>query len=358
MLRKLLTPDISIDVPMSDRFLDEEESLIKLTHEQSMLLRRFGRDRRMVITGCAGSGKTMLGVEQAKWLAREKKLDVLFVCFNKALAQHLGAREGGSGVDFINFHGLCVKLAHEAKLKIDWPDPEDEDQSEFWDDQMPNLLAEAAEALGPRYDAVFIDEAQDFHNHWLTALELLLRDVERSYVWLLMDDSQNVYERTLEVPEEFRPFDLTVNCRNTQSIHREVMKLYKGEVVPEVRGPEGREMELHQTDDQAAKVAEVLQRLCGDWGIPPQDVVVLSSHGFKKSAVAGSGQGSYKLVEKRHQDGKRIHLSSVRGFKGLEAKAVVLCELEDMEHESRDSQLYVGISRAVNHCVVVAPAGT
>ena len=43
---------------MANEFLDEEEELIRLTHEQAMLLNRFGRDPRMVITGCAGSGKT------------------------------------------------------------------------------------------------------------------------------------------------------------------------------------------------------------------------------------------------------------------------------------------------------------
>jgi hypothetical protein len=34
----------------------------------------------------------------------------------------------------------------------------------------------------------------------------------------------------------------------------------------------------------------------------------------------------------------------------------VLCEPEDLDDMSRDQQLYVGISRARSHCVVVAPA--
>ena len=33
----------------------------------------------------------------------------------------------------------------------------------------------------------------------------------------------------------------------------------------------------------------------------------------------------------------------------------VLCELEDLDEATRDRQLYVGMSRARNHCVVVAP---
>jgi len=34
---------------------------------------------------------------------------------------------------------------------------------------------------------------------------------------------------------------------------------------------------------------------------------------------------------------------------------VFLCELEDLDGESEDDQLYVGMSRARNHCVIVAP---
>jgi hypothetical protein len=34
---------------------------------------------------------------------------------------------------------------------------------------------------------------------------------------------------------------------------------------------------------------------------------------------------------------------------------VFLCELEDLDGGSEDDQLYVGMSRARNHCVIVAP---
>ena len=51
----------------------------------------------------------------------------------------------------------------------------------------------------------------------------------------------------------------------------------------------------------------------------------------------------------------QVRFSSIRGFKGLEAAVVVLCELEDLDPDSRDQQLYVGLSRARNHAVIVAP---
>jgi hypothetical protein len=104
-----------------------------------------------------------------------------------------------------------------------------------------------------------------------------------------MDDNQNVYGSTFQVPKGFRPFGLTVNCRNTRAIHREVVKKYRGVVEPEVSGPEGRPPELIHEEDQRGEVARVLERLCGAEEITTHDVAVLSSHGTKNSRIYNEG---------------------------------------------------------------------
>ncbi len=354
MIRKLLAPRIEIRVPMAELFLEEQEQLVLLTHEQSRLLDRFGRNKRMVVTGCAGSGKTALAVEQAKRLA-DMGRDVLFVCFNRGLREWLQQHERSSGVAFSTFHGLCAALAKEAGLHVPWPKEGDENQQEFWERALPDLMFDALDQLGGRYDAVLVDEAQDLHDHWLTALTATLRDEADGLLWVFLDDNQRVYHANLEVPGDFLRYDLSVNCRNTQAIHREVMRLYRGQVSPEALGPAGRDMELLHSDDQVATVAGVLERLCGDEEVPPQDVVVLSSHGWDNSLVAHSRPGQYRFTKERGKLGKHVTFSSIRGFKGLESPVVVLCELEDLDEETQSSQLYVGVSRARNHCVVVAP---
>ena len=354
LLQERLMPSFEIEVPLAERFLEEEQHLIQLTHQETMLLRRFSRNRRMAVSGCAGSGKTTMAVEQAKWLKRERGLDVAVVCFNRRLADHLREREGSSGVDFFTFHSLCVHLGHKARL--DMPKYDGDAPQEYWNEQLPEVLVDATAKLGGVYDALMVDEAQDLHNHWLTALMSTLRDEEDGYMWLFMDSNQQVYEARLDVPPEFQRFELTVNCRNTQAIHREVMKKFKGEIKPEALGPKGRPVELIKTDDQATAVAGVIERLCGREEVPPQDVVVLSSHGFEKSRVAQSLPGRYHLSAERRKLGDHVYFSSIRGFKGLESKVVILCELEDIDEMSLDAQIYVGMSRAVNHCVVVAPA--
>jgi hypothetical protein len=352
-LTETLAPNVRIEVPMSTDFLDEEEQLITLTHQQSMLLNRYGRDLRMVVTGCAGSGKTMLAVEQAKRLAAKGER-VLFVCFNKGLRDHLRRKEEKSGVEFWNFHALCVRLATMAKIELPTY-PKDETPQEYWTEELPLALIDAIEVLGPQYDSLFVDEAQDLENNWLEVLMATLEDPETAHVWLFMDDNQRVYEAKLDVPPEFRPFDLTVNSRNTQAIAREVHKKYRGEIEPEMLGPPGREVDYYETADGPATVAALVQSICGKHEVPPQDVVVLSAHGFDKSAVREVDAGGYQFVREPQPLGNYVQLSSIRGFKGLESPVVILCELEDLDPETMDQQLYVGVSRAKNHCAIVAP---
>jgi superfamily I DNA/RNA helicase len=296
----------------------------------------------------------MLAIERARQLAGAGR-QVLFVCFNKALLRHLQDSSKVDGLDFFTFHGLCVRMAHLAKIAL--PKYDDEAPAEFYAEELPYALMDAIAMLGGQYDDILVDEAQDLHSDWLAALTCTLRDEQQGSIWLFMDDNQRVYEATLDVPDEYRPFDLTVNCRNTQAIHNEVMKLYAGAVTPQVRGPAGRLPKLLFTDDEPTAVADVLEELCGGEDIRPQDVVVLSAHGRVHSAIYGGDTGRWKYTDKRGRKGNNVFFSSIRGFKGLESPVVVLCELGDLDEESRDNQLYVGMSRARNHCVIVAPKG-
>jgi ATP:corrinoid adenosyltransferase len=353
-LHELFAPTVELRVPIAEAFRSEEQELVRLTDEQARALRNLRRTRRMAVYGCAGSGKTMLAVEHAKRLA-EQGLDVLFVCFNKALGAHLHRTEKHDKITFQHFHGLCVKLIREAGIAIEFPD-EDADPAAaqaFWRDTVPDLFVEALDTLGPRWDALIVDEAQDLHGHWLDALQLALRDDAHAPIWLFLDDNQRIYEGMLEVPADFAAYELSTNCRTTQAIHRELLKLYAGDVSPDARGPEGRRPEIRHAADQAAAVENVVDGLL-DGDVPPEQVVVLSSHGRDNSAVREKLRSRF-VDDRAKARGRKVLFSSIRAFKGLESSVVVLCELEDLATDSMDAQLYVGMSRARNHCVIVAP---
>jgi hypothetical protein len=353
-LRNLIAPNLVLRTPLAHTFTEEQADLIRLTSQQASILNRYGRERRLVVYGCAGSGKTMIALEQAKRVAARSKR-VLFVCFNVALRDFLRERHPVDNLEYWNFHALCMKLAGLGGVELPRY-PKGEAPPRFWDEDLPNALVEAIEKLGPQFDALFVDEAQDLENDWLDALMLTLQDPDRDQVWLFMDANQTVYEAQLDVPDEFHPFDLTWNCRNTQAIHNEVIKKYKGEVEPEVIGPKGRPPELIKAKDQASAVSGVVKRLVDEEEVAPQDIAILSAHNLNGSKVGRAGlPGELRYSENPPTLGPYIRFSSIRAFKGLESPVVVLCELEDLDEATRDQQIYVGISRARNHCVVVVP---
>jgi superfamily I DNA/RNA helicase len=171
-----------------------------------------------------------------------------------------------------------------------------------------------------------------------------------------------VFDQGLQVPEGFQPADLNVNCRNTQAIHGEIAGMYQGVLDPECIGPEGRPVEWVRSDDAAAAVGDVIARLLGPDEVPPDEIVVLSAHGWRNSAVAGATYDAFALWSRSwgfpnpdDDDSRpRVRFESIKAYKGLEAPVVVLCELDAIEDEAdRDREFYVGASRARSHLVVV-----
>ena len=347
MLRELLAPEVGIEVPMASEFLDEEEQLDQLTHEQTMLLRRFGRDQRMVVTGCAGSGKTMLAVEQAKWLAREGQGRAVRLLQPALCATTCGSARGDSGVDFLTFHGLCV-APRASRPGVELPELRRRRRRRSSGTRSCRTRwSTRSTSSAPQYDALIVDEAQDLHNHWLDALMCDAPRRDEALVWLFMDDNQQVYDARLDVPTEFRPFDLTVNCRNTQAIHREVMKKYEGEVEPEVdraRGPRRRADPHRRPGRRGRRRDRAALRQGGGAAAGRRRPLLarLRELRGRRRPAAGPLPASSRS---RASSATTIHFSSIRGFKGLESPVVILCELEDLDDDDASTSSSTSASR-------------
>ena len=121
-----------------------------------------------------------------------------------------------------HFHGLCKEMAQEKGFSLRRPASE----QEYNDVILPEELMDAAEQLGPQFDAIIVDEGQDFKETYWIALGALLEPDGIFYVFY--DDNQNLYSGAdaLKGIIDDDPFILPENCRNTKAIHNFVVAFH------------------------------------------------------------------------------------------------------------------------------------
>lgn len=348
----LLARSFQMRTPLGVELAYEDERIIDLTEQQMNILDFLAYHRRAAIQGCAGSGKTMLAVEKARRLAAQG-FDVLLTCFNIALAHHL-ALAMPSNVTVLHFHGLCEYLIKEAGLRAIPP----QDPNIYYNEFLPSLLLDAIEEIGSQYDAIIVDEGQDFMEEWWLGLSALLRDEKDGIFYIFFDDNQNLYRGADRLPGliDQSPFPLSENCRNTASIHRLVARFHPQGGAIRCRAPLGREPEWIAYDSQQAMLKLLQQRLhqlVNEDGIASSDLVILTPRAEGRSALnEGVSLGNFRLTRKEPVRPTDISVRTVHAFKGLDRRVVLLTEVDPWASKELATLLYVGCSRARTHLLI------
>ncbi len=345
---------VEVRTPLKLRFDEEDRTIVELTDDQAWIMSFVLHRKRAAVTGPAGSGKTMLAIQLAKRLADEGHRTLL-TCFNRRLGEYLAeATNGFKGLDATPFHELCVGTAKEAGISL--PEASAEPNSPSFEHELPGALEQAARKLGPRYDAMVVDEAQDFREWWWPALLSLHEEPDEGMLYLFADDNQNLYGGRIPLPEDCWCPPLPANLRNTKAIHEFVSVFYDGVGKPTGKGPPGRApVVLGYRDDEelAHLLAVVLTDLVQEEKIPLDDIAVLTPSGKEKSRLRSRERVDGFVLSGVPEEGK-VLATSIHGFKGLERPVVILAELGDKHQEDLARYLYVGGSRARNHLIVLA----
>jgi hypothetical protein len=178
----------------------------------------------------------MLAVDKARWLAAQG-MRVLLTCYNRPLADHLkGVVRSYDRVQVFGFHELCTSLMKEAGVRLKLSSNVG---PASYEELLPKALANASAVLGPRFDAIIADEAQDVASSWWLPLLTLLEDPDGGVLYVFSDDNQAIYRPPGGLPEELPEYRLCEDWRNSEPIFDLVQRFYRGEEI-EFAGPEGR----------------------------------------------------------------------------------------------------------------------
>ncbi|HSI49579.1 MAG TPA: NERD domain-containing protein/DEAD/DEAH box helicase [Ideonella sp.] len=196
--------------------------------QQEQIARTLGEGHR-VIHGAAGSGKTMILIYRAQHLAAAARPDqpVLVLCFNRTLADRIGAQLRERGVDervqVRTFHHWCKDVVDSYQLHVP-PAPDKDAQFRQLVDVVDRSL-QTGFVPGGQYTALLVDEAHDFEDAWLRMATRLVNPATNSLL-VLYDDAQSIYQKkrrkfnfaNVEIEARGRTSVLKMNYRNTAEV--------------------------------------------------------------------------------------------------------------------------------------------
>lgn len=213
-LRPLQFESLRFAASIRQRLHDLNHEVETLTGEQYRAIQLLRSVKRVRISGSAGSGKTLVAVEKCARLAASG-LRVLFLCHNPLLAEFVKTLIPGGGVEVQDFcRWVRADLSSiDDENQADWSHYVEPTQSQL--EKFIRTYKDSASA----YEAIIVDEAQDFREEWWGAVESALSDPVTSTLYIFHDNNQALLPRRGAYPIKEPEIELSRNCRNAGRIH-------------------------------------------------------------------------------------------------------------------------------------------
>ncbi len=224
-LKQLIFPVVRIELPdraASIQRMDTKRRLKVLDHHQECIARQYEGGHR-IITGPSGTGKTLILVHRAALLKQYNPnvRNILFVCYNITLVNYIRrlladkhVPLGKDGVEVLHFFELCSRVTGEHVLY-------EKEDLDYYSLVIQEALEKAA-ACPLKYDAILVDEGQDFSDDMFRIVMALLNP-KINHLAIALDDNQNIYGRRrswkdLGIQARGRVHRVTWVYRNTKEI--------------------------------------------------------------------------------------------------------------------------------------------
>lgn len=337
---KLLMPSFKIVESVASRAFESKRSYIQMTRQQASILNFLQEQPTAVIHGPAGTGKTMLAIEKANMLA-SKGETVLYLCFNEFLVSYLKEHYKDTGIIFHNIRSLAEELMPHVECSISEIIPR---FTEYFQNEYDDCLWS--------YNNVVIDEGQDIPESILEHISILT-DMLNGHYYVFYDKNQYIMmHKSTHWLDTYGDCRLVLykNCRNTAEIARTigttVENIKKDVYINDLSGliPKG---SFYKTPKELiAVVSDFVTRMLQD-KLKVEDVVILTIDSVKNSMLQNNMHIGSIPISTTPKKG-HILFTSVRKFKGLEAKAILLIDIyvDKLDDELHKRLIYVGCSRA------------
>lgn len=347
---------------------------VQPTAIQEMMMESITRNPRMRIEGVAGSGKSLLVLWETRRLVSEGKR-VVVLCYNDLLAEEMQKNLKEMGLDenqvvASSFHKLASKYVRLAKVKgIPRKEPKDAKAKSEYFAEIPSHFGTALKILREKknsrfFDALVIDEGQDFDNSWLDTTLLLLKDPQKGLVRFFYDSNQVIYKgRDVLGNKTFGEMPVMVLKRGFRSTKKILQWVYD---ITNIRIPcyentvDGRDVDVRvysKPEEQLDLLHKEIVRL-EKKGVEAKDILVVSLRSRTHSALANLDDGQFQWSDVSDSlNSLAINIVSAYRYKGLDKRVVILTDLEPSRNDpgaphSNANLILVGATRAKDHLVV------
>ena len=329
---QVCAPTTHVNKPRLRQKIEEfQEQVLKVTESQYAILRGLSKNRKAVITGGAGTGKTLLAMEKARQVALQGHW-TLFTCANRLLSQHVKNHlQAVENLEVMNFHELCYNWGLRAGITgLEDPDGPGRHQlpKEYFHDKLPEVLFNAAQILDNRFDAVIVDEAQDMHELYWTALDCCLKE-DAPIFYIFCDPNQSIWNLKDTLPFDEPSFYLSENLRNSKKVFQALKNLSSEPEYDTGCTQEGEfKIITHKgRENMGRKLLTLLSRLVKE-GVQPKDITILTGKSREQSYLAHRKKiGSFPLTRDLQNTANKVLFSSVRQFRGMESAVVIMVEV-------------------------------
>ena len=346
-----LLRDIGFVQVLSTKMKYSEEKFIELTEDQINGFKRIMANDKIITTGPAGSGKTII----AKTIAHDfikANQSVLFLCYNRTLANKIryDFDRNEENITVSTFHSLAKQIID--AVNPTWWD-ENKKVDDFFELEVPIQLEECLPYYTDKFDVVIIDEAQDFKEFWFELIFELGKPSSKQYIF--MDELQDIFGRFTQIPAaaNFMKYSLSENCRNTKSIVSYLSGITERSIKSFKHAPEGENIIIENFEnqtDQQKYLLDTIKSLTREQGIAAEQILILINSSKTDSCISGTTKAGRLKIEAVGRNGSlnrgSINYSTINTFKGLEADIVFILDTHLIAEANKTEMLYTQASRA------------